>query len=72
MTQEQDDPVWAAAWTWVQREFDRTSFDADARLALSQWRAESPAHERAYLQAQHLWTLAGRIPARTQDSERTE
>jgi transmembrane sensor len=72
MTQEQDDPVWAAAWTWVQREFDRESFDDAARLALSRWRAEDPAHERAYLQASRLWALAGQVPARAQDPDADE
>ncbi|UXH76226.1 FecR/PupR family sigma factor regulator [Roseateles amylovorans] len=71
MTHEQDDPVWAAAWTWVQREFDRTAFDANDRMALAHWRAEHPAHERAYRQAHHLWSLAGNIPARTQDPDRS-
>ena len=64
MTQEQDDPVWQAAWTWVQREFDRTRFDAAARLELEHWLAEDPAHRRAHRQAAQLWDLAGQVPAR--------
>ncbi|WP_377155080.1 DUF4880 domain-containing protein [Roseateles sp. UC29_93] len=69
MTQEQDDPVWQAAWTWVQREFDRERFDEAARLALARWLAEDPEHVRMHQQATRLWALAGQVPARAQDPD---
>jgi transmembrane sensor len=69
MTQEQDDPIWAAAWTWVQREFDRAHFDEAARLELARWLAEDPEHTRQHQQATRLWALAGQVPARAQDPD---
>ncbi|WP_431262107.1 DUF4880 domain-containing protein [Roseateles chitinivorans] len=71
MTQEQDDPVWSAAWTWVQREFDREHFDDAARQALARWMAEDPEHARLHQQATRLWALAGQVPSRALDPDDT-
>lgn len=62
MTQDKDDPVWNAAWTWVQREYDRDTFDDAARDEMTTWLAADPAHRRAYDKAARLWLLAGMVP----------
>lgn len=62
MTQEQDDPIWNAAWQWVQREYDRESFDAAARSEMTAWLVADPLHRKAYDKAARLWLLAGLVP----------
>jgi len=62
MTQEQDDPIWSAAWQWVQREYDRESFDAVARAEMTAWLVADPLHRKAYDKAARLWFLAGLVP----------
>jgi len=60
---ERDDPVWQAAWSWVQREHEK-SVDAAAREQLNNWLQADTAHRRAYEEASGLWLLAGLVPAR--------
>ncbi|NDZ18119.1 DUF4880 domain-containing protein [Variovorax sp. WS11] len=62
MTQEQEDPVWQAAWTWVQREYDREHFDEAARAEMLTWLRAHPSHREAYDKAARLWLLAGLVP----------
>ncbi len=62
MTQEQDDPLWSAAWQWVQREHDHAHFDAAARAEMTAWLLADPAHRKAYDKAARLWLLAGLVP----------
>lgn len=62
MTEEQDDPVWRAAWAWVRREHDREGFDEAARVELVTWLLADPRHRKAYDKAAHLWLLAGLVP----------
>jgi ferric-dicitrate binding protein FerR (iron transport regulator) len=58
MTQEQNDPVWSAAWEWARRE----RLDETATSRLIQWLAADPAHRKAYDKARRLWLLAGLVP----------
>ncbi|MDT0137326.1 DUF4880 domain-containing protein [Acidovorax sp. PRC11] len=60
-----EDPVWEAAWAWVQREFDQETFDAPAREALAAWLRADPLHRARYDEAARLWLLAGMVPRRT-------
>ena len=62
MTQDKDDPVWNAAWAWVQREYDRDAFDDAARDEMAAWLAADAVHRRAYDKAARLWLLAGVVP----------
>jgi transmembrane sensor len=62
MTREQDDPLWSAAWQWVQREHDREHFDAAARAEMTAWLLADPLHRKAYDKAARLWLLAGLVP----------
>ncbi|MFH0133440.1 FecR/PupR family sigma factor regulator [Variovorax sp. VaC1] len=62
MKQDKDDPVWDAAWQWVQREHDADSFDESARAEMTAWLLAQPAHRRAYDRAAQLWLLAGFVP----------
>lgn len=60
-----EDPVWEAAWTWVQREFDHETFDAAARAEMTAWLLADPLHRARYDEAARLWLLAGMVPRRT-------
>jgi transmembrane sensor len=62
MTQEQDDPIWSAAWQWVQREYDRENFETSARDEMTAWLVADPLHRKAYDKAARLWLLAGLVP----------
>jgi transmembrane sensor len=62
---QQDDPVWDAAWAWVQRAYDRDSFDDHARAERDRWLLADPAHRRAYERASQVWALTGLVPARS-------
>ncbi|MBO9643446.1 MAG: DUF4880 domain-containing protein [Pseudacidovorax sp.] len=62
MTYDKDDPVWHSAWAWVQREYDRDTFDDAARDALSEWLNADPTHRVVYAKAARLWLLAGLVP----------
>ncbi|MGK6309823.1 DUF4880 domain-containing protein [Variovorax sp. DT-64] len=62
MTQQQDDPVWHTAWTWVQREHERERFDDAARAEMMAWLRADPSHRTAYDKAARLWLLAGLVP----------
>jgi ferric-dicitrate binding protein FerR (iron transport regulator) len=62
MTQEQDDPIWSAAWQWVQREHDRENFDAASRAEMTAWLVADSLHRKAYDKAARLWLLAGLVP----------
>lgn len=60
-----EDPVWGAAWAWVQREFDHETFDAPARAEMTAWLLADPLHRARYDEAARLWLLAGIVPRRT-------
>jgi ferric-dicitrate binding protein FerR (iron transport regulator) len=60
---ERDDPVWQAAWSWVQREHEK-AMDAFARVQLDDWLQADAAHRRAYEEACSLWLLAGLVSAK--------
>lgn len=60
-----EDPVWEAAWAWVQREFDHDTFDAAARAEMTAWLLADPLHRARYDEAARLWLLAGLVPRRT-------
>lgn len=62
-----EDPVWEAAWAWVQREFDHDTFDAAARAEMTAWLLADPLHRARYDEAARLWLLAGMVPRRTGD-----
>ncbi|MFT7773018.1 FecR/PupR family sigma factor regulator [Roseateles sp.] len=57
-----DDPVWADAWAWVQRQHDAATWDDEALTALARWLAEDPGHRQAYDKARRLWLLTGLVP----------
>lgn len=70
MTEEhEDDPVWQAAWNWVQRQHDHERFDDAAMSELVAWLKQDPAHRTAYNKASRLWLLSGLIPPKMQDDE---
>ncbi len=56
------DPVWEAAWNWIQREHERDTFDEAARRELIHWLEAHPEHHAAYKKAARLWFAAGMIP----------
>ena len=56
------DPVWDIAWSWVLRQHERESFDANAEAELAQWLAADAAHRQAYDKAGRLWSMAGLVP----------
>lgn len=58
----EQDPVWQAAWSWIRREHERVTFDADARAELDAWLRADPGHRATYDKAAHLWRLAGMLP----------
>ncbi|WCM94329.1 DUF4880 domain-containing protein [Acidovorax sp. NCPPB 2350] len=60
-----EDPVWEAAWAWVQREYDRECFDDEARAQMTAWLLADPLHRQRYDEAAHLWMLAGMVPRRS-------
>jgi ferric-dicitrate binding protein FerR (iron transport regulator) len=60
---ERDDPVWQAAWSWVQREHEKT-MDTVARVQFDDWLQAEAAHRDAYEEASSLWLLAGLVPAK--------
>jgi len=62
MTHEPHDPIWNAAWAWVQREHAREHFDATARAEMTAWLRADPAHRTAYDKAARLWLLVGLVP----------
>jgi transmembrane sensor len=62
MTQREDDPIWNAAWDWVQREYDHERFDDVARAEMTSWLLAHTSHRRAYDKAARLWLLAGLVP----------
>ncbi|WP_026432245.1 hypothetical protein [Paracidovorax oryzae] len=64
-----EDPAWDAAWTWVQREFDRETFGEAERAALAAWLQADPLHRQRYEEAAQLWRLAGMVPRRTDDGD---
>ncbi|WLW59493.1 DUF4880 domain-containing protein [Achromobacter aegrifaciens] len=56
------DPVWDAAWSWVLRQHEHDSFDANAEAELVQWLAVDAAHRQAYDNAGRLWLMVGLVP----------
>ena len=62
MNQDTESLIWNTAWTWVQREYDRESFDDAARAELSAWLMARPEHRQAYDKATRLWRLSGLVP----------
>lgn len=56
------DPVWDVAWSWVLRQHERESFDANAQAELTQWLVADAAHRQAYDKAGRLWLLVGLVP----------
>lgn len=58
---DRDDPVWQAAWHWVQREHEGPWQPQD-RAALTEWLAQGQDHRQAYDDARQLWLLAGLMP----------
>ena len=70
MTVEHEgDPVWQAAWNWVQRQHEREQFDDAALAELVAWLKLDPAHRVAYNKASRLWLLSGLIPSSMQDDD---
>lgn len=70
MANDSNDPIWQAAWAWVQREHERTlagdsSPPPDELLA---WLAADPRHRPAYDKAGRLWLLSGLLPPATRCS----
>ena len=63
MTEEREaDPVWQAAWMWVQRQHDHERFGDAAMAELVAWLKRDPAHRAAYNKAAKLWLLSGLVP----------
>ncbi|ADP15911.1 hypothetical protein AXYL_02591 [Achromobacter xylosoxidans A8] len=56
------DPIWDIAWSWVLRQHERESFDANAEAELAQWLAADAAHRQAYDKAGRLWLMVGLVP----------
>jgi len=56
------DPVWDIAWSWVLRQHERESFDANAEAELAQWLAADGVHRLAYDKAGRLWLMVGLVP----------
>lgn len=56
------DPVWEAAWDWVQRQHDTGFEDLKFNEALNRWLQASDSHRLAYEQAAQIWLLAGLVP----------
>lgn len=53
-----NDPVWGQAMDWLLT-VHAAPDDAEVRRRLSVWRAENPAHDRAYRRAERVWRLTG-------------
>ncbi|WKB55462.1 FecR/PupR family sigma factor regulator [Eleftheria terrae] len=60
-TEEQDDPRWDAAWSWVMREHEHALGDAE-RAELQAWLQADPANRKTYDAAARLWLLSGLVP----------
>ena len=56
------DPVWDVAWSWVLRQHESESFDANAQADLTQWLAVDATHRQAYDKAGRLWLMVGLVP----------
>lgn len=61
-TQDNHDPVWNAAWEWVQQQNGAEAFDASPDSPFARWLRASPAHLPAYRKASRLLAAAGMIP----------
>jgi ferric-dicitrate binding protein FerR (iron transport regulator) len=57
-----NDPVWDAAWAWVQRQHEDPHLDEPAKAELVRWLAADPRHRAIYEEASRLWLLAGLVP----------
>lgn len=59
---EERDPLWQTAWSWIQREHERVDFDDNAKAELMAWLLADPAHRTTYDKACRLWMLVGMVP----------
>lgn len=58
----EQDPIWQAAWAWVRRQHEPGGLVGDARLDFVQWLAADASHRQVYDEAAQLWLLVGLIP----------
>lgn len=63
-----DDPLWRAAWEWLQREQDGPLSEAEL-AELAAWLQRDPTHRARFDEARRLWTEASLVPTRYVDPD---